>query len=125
MTWRSHRRVLVAVGYTYPGWTPTAWRSTDARHWDLVEMGPETATFPVAITAGAQDELVAVGRSDRVAVAWTSADGLAWVMHPLPVANASTAERAWAVVPFGPGFLAGGSIGPEFGCAPRPVLAIR
>ncbi len=105
---------LVAIGSTYPGWTPTAWRSTDARHWQLVAMGAETATFPVAITTGAQGELVAVGRSDRIAVAWTSTDGLGWAMHKLPV-DSATSERAWAVLPYGDGYLAGGSIGPEIG----------
>ena len=97
-------------------WRPIAWVSTDADHWSLVEMADapsDVATFAVGVTATA-DGFVAVGRSGRRPVAWTSPDGAAWTRHDVPVLGGTDDWERMVVVADGPGGLvAGGSVGPE------------
>jgi hypothetical protein len=105
---------LVAVGYVYPGWRPTAWISADASTWTLAAMPDAEFTFPVALTAGADGRLVAVGRSGSRPLAWTSTDGSTWDPAAVPtLGDGSVAERMTAVVAAPDGYLAGGSLGPE------------
>ena len=107
---------LAAVGYVYPGWHPTSWTSDDGgRTWALQPIADTEFTFPVAMAVGADGDLVAVGRSGSVPLAWTSADGTAWEPHRVATTgDGSVPERMTAVAaaPDG-GFVAGGSVGPE------------
>jgi hypothetical protein len=105
---------LVAVGYVYPGWHPTAWTSPDGRSWTLQPIADTEFTFPVAMAVGADGGIVAVGRSGSSPLAWTSSDGTAWRPHPVAtLGDGTVAERMTAVVPTPDGFIAGGSVGPE------------
>jgi hypothetical protein len=105
---------LVAVGYVYPGWHPTAWTSPDGRSWTLRPIADTEFTFPVAMAVGADGSLVAVGRSGSAPLAWTSADGTAWQPHRVAtLGDGTVAERMTTVIATPDGFLAGGSVGPE------------
>ena len=105
---------FVAVGYIPPAWTPAAWTSTDGSTWALHSLGDTGFTFPVAVAAGDDGSVVAVGHSGRLPVAWTSTDGVAWTERPVTVLGADgVAERMTSVVATSTGFLAGGSVGPE------------
>src|SRR5215212_5429927 len=66
---------LVAVGYVPPAWTATAWTSRDGSTWSLHPIDSAGFTFPVAVAAGRDGSVVAIGRSGSSPVAWTSADG--------------------------------------------------
>jgi hypothetical protein len=106
---------FVAVGYTYPGWTATSWASTDGRHWRLVPVSDEEATFPVAVAAGHR-LIVAVGRRGTRPAAWTSSDGTGWEERAVATAGpGGEAQRMTAVAVTADGFVAGGSSGPELG----------
>jgi hypothetical protein len=77
-------------------------------------MGTTEFTFAVAVAAGADGTIVAVGRSGNSPVAWTTRDGVAWQPHSVTVlATDATAERMTTVVATDHGYLAGGSVGPE------------
>ena len=105
---------LVSVGFVYPGWQPTAWTSTDTQTWTIHEMGVTEFTFPVALAVGADDTIVAVGRSGSSPLAWTSSDGSSWQSHPVTtLPDDGIAERMTAVIATPSGYLAGGSVGPE------------
>ncbi len=109
---------LVAVGSVYPGWHPQAWTSPDGETWTLAPMGTAEFTFPVALAVGADDTVVAVGRTGSRPLAWTSQDGRVWLEHPVATlgpSSGTTAERMTAVIATPDGFLAGGSVGPELG----------
>jgi hypothetical protein len=105
---------FVVVGYVPPDWVPAAWTSTDGLNWSLHYMGETPFTFPVAVTTGTDGNVVAVGRQGLLPAAWTSPDGVSWkqqTVHRLQGNDA--AERMTSVVVGGPGFVAGGSVGPE------------
>jgi hypothetical protein len=105
---------LVAVGYVYPGWRPTAWTSPDANTWTLAEMPQTDFTFPVSVVTGPRGELVAVGRSGSRPLAWTSSTGLTWQAHAVStLGDGSIAERMTTVLSTPDGYLGGGSVGPE------------
>jgi hypothetical protein len=105
---------FVAVGYLPPDWVPVSWTSPDGDAWSIHEMGTTDFTFPVAVAAGEDGTVVAVGRSGPLPVAWTSDDGIAWERHPVPVPPGSdVAERMTTIVATEAGYLAGGSVGPE------------
>lgn len=105
---------FVAVGYEPPDWTPAAWTSPDGADWSIHSMGTTGFTFPVALAAGDDGTVVAVGRSGQAPVAWTSHDGIAWQRHSVPaLGDGGVAERMTTVVASGRGYLAGGSAGPE------------
>jgi hypothetical protein len=77
-------------------------------------MGSTEFTFPVAVTTGADGTVVAVGRSGRDPVAWTSRDGASWDRHAVAIlGGAGLPERMTAVAAGPNGFVAGGSVGPE------------
>lgn len=106
---------ITSVGYVYPGWHPVSWTSTDAVHWSLHPFGTVDFTFPVAVTVGSSGTLVAVGRTGSSPVAWTSSDGATWQQHPIAIlGDGKVAERMTSVVATPDGFIAGGSLGPEF-----------
>jgi hypothetical protein len=106
---------FVAVGYVPPDWVPVAWTSPDGQTWSIhLTMGASTFTFPVAVAAGADGPVVAVGRSGPLPVAWTSRDGATWDQHAVArLESGDIAERMTSVVRGPGGFVAGGSIGPE------------
>ena len=109
--------LLVAVGFVGPDpWRPIAWRSTDAEHWTLAEMGDRasvTPAFATSVTATPAG-FVAVGRAGPAAAAWTSPDGMAWTRHDPPAPTpGGPAERMTVVEAGAGGLLAGGSAGPE------------
>jgi hypothetical protein len=105
---------LAAVGYVYPGWHPTAWTSADGTSWTLRPISDTEFTFPVAMAAGSDGHLVAVGRSGSSPAAWTSADGTAWTPHRVAtLGDGTVAERMTTVLATPDGFIAGGSVGPE------------
>ena len=108
------RDAFVAVGYTYPGWTATAWTSADGRRWRTAPISDQDATFPVTVTAG-HGMVLAVGRHGPAAASWTTADGTTWEQHDVTPQVGSVAERMTAVVSTTAGFVAGGSSGPELG----------
>jgi len=65
---------------------------------------------------GHDKTIVAVGRTGTKPVAWTSADGTAWIEHPVPTLGTDgVAERMTTVLATADGYLAGGSVGPELG----------
>jgi hypothetical protein len=80
-----HNGTLVAVGFHTEGETltdrPFAWWSADGIMWERTEIEADHATFLDVASSGGR--LVAVGRSDNAAAAWTSTDGTAWT----PVAS--------------------------------------
>lgn len=109
---------LIAIGYVYPGWYPTAWASSSGSEWALRDMGRSEFTFPVALAIGpsgaAADVVVAVGRSGAHPQAWTSADGTAWAARSVAtLGDGAVAERMTTVAASVDGFVAGGSLGPE------------
>jgi hypothetical protein len=105
---------FVAVGYVPPDWIPAAWTSRDGLSWSIDSMDTTTFTFPVALARGADGRIVAVGRSGKMPVSWTSVDGGGWTRRPVPVLGGKdVAERMTAVVAGERGYLAGGSVGPE------------
>jgi len=105
---------FVAVGYVPPDWVPAAWTTPDGVNWAIHSMDTADFTFPVALAAGADGAVVAVGRLGPMPVAWTSVDGVAWQRHSVPVLEGSAdAERMTTVVASERGYLAGGSVGPE------------
>lgn len=104
---------LLAIGYTYPGWTATGWTSVDGRTWQLSTISREDGTFPVAVAAG-HGIVVAAGRHGRAAVVWTTVDGTHWEEHRISPMGTDN-ERMTAVVATADGFVAGGSAGPELG----------
>ncbi len=105
---------LVSVGSVYPGWYPVAWTSPDGASWTIGEMASTEFTFPVAMSVGSGDTIVAVGRSGPLPIAWTSSDGRVWQRHPVAtLGDDRVAERMTAVLATGDGYLAGGSVGPE------------
>src|SRR5207253_1762525 len=92
----------------------TGWTSDDGSAWTLRAIEDTAFTFPVALARGTDGTLVAVGRSGADPVAWTSADGLTWTRHDVPVLGTDgTAERMTSVVATPNGFVAGGSVGSE------------
>jgi len=104
----------VAVGYVPNDWTPAGWMSPDGSIWSIHSLGTTTFTFPVSLAVGADGTIVAVGRSGKLPLAWTSRDGVDWQSHPVPrLAGSDIAERMTAVAAGGSGFVAGGSVGPE------------
>ena len=104
----------IAIGYVFPDWHPVAWTSPDGDAWSLHSVGDGDFTFPVSETVGADDSLVAVGRSGPLPIAWTSPDGAAWSSHAVPTLGTSgVAERMTTVVATSDGYVAGGSVGPE------------
>jgi hypothetical protein len=72
-------------------------------------------TFPVALAAGTGGKgVVAVGRSGKVPITWTSPDGTAWQPHDVTIlGDGAVAERMTTVIATDDGFLAGGSVGAE------------
>ena len=96
---------------------PSAWTSTDADHWSLVEIGrpdPDAFAFAESVAEVPGGGVVAVGRSGPRPVAWTSADGAAWTEHDVAtLGGPDDAERMTTVAAGPDGFLAGGSVGPE------------
>jgi hypothetical protein len=105
---------LVAVGYSPPKWTAAAWTSPDGSTWVLHQIDPSEFSFAVAVATGADGNLVAVGRSGSLPVAWTTADGVTWQRQSVPtVGHDGVAERMTTVVATDTGYLAGGSSGPE------------
>jgi hypothetical protein len=105
---------FAAVGYEPPDWIPAAWTSPDGADWSIHAMGTTGFTFPVALSAGGDGTLVAVGRAGQAPVAWTSLDGLAWQRHSVPaLGDGDVAERMTTIVSTPHGYLAGGSAGPE------------
>jgi hypothetical protein len=106
----------VTIGSIPPDWTPAAWSSPDGLTWSLHLLGEEDFTFPVALAAGGDGQVVAVGRSRKVPVAWTSRDGSSWDRHDVAILGDGTEFERMTSVAAGPhGFVAGGSIGPEVG----------
>jgi hypothetical protein len=105
---------FVSVGYVPPDWTPAAWTSPDGQTWSIHSLGSTGFTFAVAVASGGNGTTVAVGRSGSLPVAWTSTDGSSWEQRPVPATGPGrVAERMTSVVAGGPGFVAGGSAGPE------------
>lgn len=105
---------FVAIGYVPPDWQPVAWTSADGDTWSIHTIEATDFTFPVALTAGPDGTIVAVGRSGTAPAAWTTSDGVAWQRHPVPVSgDGGVAERMTAVAAGPEGFVAGGSAGPE------------
>ncbi len=105
---------FTAVGYLPPDWTPASWTSSDGETWSIHSLGTTDFTFPVALAAGRDRTVVAVGRSRNEPVAWTTTDGASWVRHAVPVlGRGAIAERMTTVVAGPNGFVAGGSVGPE------------
>jgi hypothetical protein len=105
---------FVAVGYAPPDWVPFAWTSVSGDSWAIHPMGSTGFTFPVAIASVASGTVVAVGRSGRDPVAWTTADGVTWDRHAVAIlADGGDPERMTAVAAGLSGFVAGGSVGPE------------
>jgi hypothetical protein len=105
---------FAAVGYVPPDWTPASWTSPDGQTWAFHPMGTTAFTFPVAMTVGAQGQLVAVGRSGTKPLAWTSGDGVSWQEHRVAtLGDDSVAERMTTVVAGDGLYVAGGSVGPE------------
>ena len=105
---------FAAVGYLPPDWVPAAWTSPDGNTWSIHAMDTTDFTFPVAMAAGDDGTVVAVGRLGQKPAAWTTVDGVAWHRHAVPVHQGSgVAERMTTVLATHGGFLAGGSVGPE------------
>jgi hypothetical protein len=105
---------FAAVGYVPPDWVPAAWTSPDGESWSIHSMGTTEFTFPVAVAAGEDGTVVAVGRSGPRPAAWTSRDGVAWQFQAVPGPQGSNvAERMTSVVATARGYVAGGSVGPE------------
>ena len=105
---------FVAVGYVPPDWLPVAWTSPDGQTWSIHVLGTTTFTFPVALATGTDGSALAVGRSGKLPVAWTSADGVTWQERSVPtLGSPAVAERMTSVVAGSPGYIAGGSVGPE------------
>jgi hypothetical protein len=105
---------FVSIGYAPPDWVPYAWRSANGDAWTLHQMEPTDFTFPVSMAIGADGTVVAVGRSGRDPVAWTTADGVTWQRHAVAVLGGSSdPERMTAIAAGSRGLVAGGSVGPE------------
>jgi hypothetical protein len=89
---------LASVGYVYPGWHPTSWTSSDGRTWALHPIADTEFTFPVAMAAGADGHLVAVGRSGSSPLLDVGGrHGLA-PHHVAILGDGSVAERMTTVV---------------------------
>ncbi len=107
------RGSFVAVGYVPNDWVPAAWTSSDGLSWSIHAMDTTDFTFPVSLAAGADGQVVAVGRSREKPVAWTSSDGVDWERHAVQTLGTDVSERMTTVVARTSGFIAGGSMGPE------------
>lgn len=113
-------RGWVAVGYEWPGWHALSWHSPDGLDWTLTDLGEGDGTFmnAVAVRPDSPTEpglIVAVGRDDDDAAAWSSTDGLAWRRVASPAFSDPEPLRMTAVVATPGGFVAGGSAGPDIG----------
>jgi hypothetical protein len=79
--------VSVAGGYAAIGRrdnATVAWTSADGRTWQSVDVAAQN-TSPLALTAGPDGRLVAVGIAGLAAVGWTSTDqGATWTAAQLP-----------------------------------------
>ena len=105
---------FAAIGYAPPDWQPVAWSSPDGQGWAFHLIGTAAFTFPVSLAVGADGVVVAVGRSGRVPLAWTTRDGSTWEGHDVAIlGTGGVAERMNAVAAGSSGFVAGGSAGPE------------
>lgn len=105
---------FVAVGYAPPDWLPVAWTSADGNAWTFHSIGTTYFTFPVSLATGTDGTVVAVGRSGKEPVAWTTTVGVDWQRRSVAIlGHDGIAERMTAVVEGPNGFIAGGSVGPE------------
>jgi hypothetical protein len=109
---------FVAVGFVGSEWRPIAWRSRDAHHWTLAEIGrptPAEAAFAVAAAALPGGEVLAIGRAGKRPAVWRTVDGGTTWSHTEPpvLGQPDDWERMTAVAAAGEVVVAGGSVGPE------------
>ncbi len=105
---------LIAVGYVGDPWTAIAWTSRDGFDWQLEQIETHDPSFAVGIAAGDGGTIVAVGRDGPNAAAWLRAADGRWGRVKVASPRGEV-TRMTAVRPFGDGWVAGGSAGPETG----------
>lgn len=85
-----------------------AWTSTDGARWEALGLSAQ-GTSALALTAGPDGRVVAVGVDRRVPTAWTSTDaGATWTIARMP--EAGDGPQLWSVIHNGQEYVALGGV---------------